>query len=315
MGSLTDRQLIYLSSANRNNQAGTSADFTIGLPLDKPLQGAGGHSYKVYLSQVVLRNAFNDVTTKTGAFQFSVSGGAPELLHLPLGTLDARRLTEYFLDKCNIHAYFENGAIVLLNDTATFSITQPTGSRIGEILGLDPTLTTWPATAVTNTTGELTGLGSSSVITNSTTPYRIIGKQAPALAPLLVNVRSSLISDAYEIEQKKAAAIGVSTIMASIPNRASANETLVWSDPQGAGGTLLASTAELNTVRFWLTDEFGNTLKPAFDWYATLNLDKYRDDSQRVSNMLSAQTSALQEQVRLQRLQVVQRQLKRRKIL
>lgn len=310
---VVEKKNIYFSSASRNASNTNPGDFTVNLALDLPLQGAGGYAFKAYLSQVVIPNDFVIVATEySGNFTVSYPDGTPtSACHLPLGDIDDESLKQYFTDKISFDAYLQNGRWIL-EAQRQFAISIPNDgtSIVGRVLGFR-TGVVLTSVLIENDFGELTGVGPD-LYANAQPRYRLIGEFTPRYQPLLVQVRSSLVNNSYEVENR-GDAISVSSILASIPNKSRIGETLVWSDPMGAGGTLLPSTAELNTVRFWLTDETGYPLNTISNWYGTLDIDKLRDDQAAITNLLRQQNAAAQETVRLHRVQVVQRQLEQRR--
>ena len=323
---LLKKQTVFLSSAE--NGSGTRGNFSISLPQNDEFDET--LVFKIWISQLHIRNTFSTVTAQNDAFSFAVTNptaGAPTVwagANLPHGALLFYDVPPILQD-------------LLFDDTTSLKLS----SRFGRLYCYDKVTTDthrlwlrFPNTS--NSAHRVFGF-------DAPGDYEIIPDVCPttdpgdpdaydrfapdggsynpssrAMSPNLMSVAilshllltTSLPGDNYIVNDTGVSNAGVTC---DIPITVDPLALVVYTDKEGVNAIYEKGRTVVSTLIVTLTDKNQKIVEPSNDWSFVLNIEEYRDSEQLLLDGVNKTNDYEAEVVQVLKMLLLQREYKRKK--
>lgn len=321
---LLKKQTVFLSSAEKGN--GTRGEFSISLPQNDAFDETT--VFKLWISQLHIRNTFPTVTPQNCSFDFALAApdADPTFLAsktLPTGIVqfydvaallgallydtdsDLRCSTRY----CRLYYYniTNNNQYDLwlkFEDTAT-------SKSAHEVFG-------FPAPGVYCLQADLCPPDADGSTTQYSADLGSLNPQSTSLSPNIMNVNvlshllvtTSLPGDNYIVNSTGVSNAGVTC---DVPITVDPLSLIVYTDREGSNAIYERGRTVVSSLNVTLSDKNQNVVIPDEDWSFVLNIEQYQDTEQLLLDGVSRLNNQDSEVVQLLKMLLLQKEFRPKK--
>lgn len=250
-------ELLYINSRHRAH--GTPGDFTVAVPNSMlALSGNRRGRIKISVIDAVINRCWYTVQETNNSFQ--VFDGSTTTSHdLPLGyftALTLRTIIAGMLPAWSIGWSKETNKLTLVppNDGRTYRLTF--GDASCELFGFAPG-------------AAPSGTHARPIVSDR--PIKVNRENALLVHTDIPRAENSIVDNVLQPQFVE------SDILIKIPVTAAPFDNVVFTAGAGDLYAFVTTSTNINTIRFWITDELGRALEIPYDWTLTLRIDYIPD--------------------------------------